>query len=107
MARPFKQSYPFEVKLEIVELFVSGQRSVNELASDYDLSSPQLVRNWVRLYRAQGQDGLRPKRTGRPPGSAQRPETTELERLREQNLRLQAEVAYLKKLRALRNRRTS
>lgn len=51
-----------------------------------------------------GEDGLRPKPKGRPrkPDSPPTGELPELERLRRENERLRAEVAYLGKLRALR-----
>ena len=96
------QAYPFEVKLAIVERVLAGETKL-ALAQEYGLSSPQLVAAWVRRYRAEGADGLRPKPTGRPkrdPDTPVGPES-ELERLRRENEHLRAEVAYLGKLRAL------
>ncbi|MBU9813292.1 helix-turn-helix domain-containing protein, partial [Rahnella sp. C60] len=63
-------------------------------------SSPKTVMRWVREYERQGEDGLRPKQRGRPPGI--RRDETDLERLQRENLYLRAEVDYLKKLKALR-----
>ncbi|WP_231949588.1 helix-turn-helix domain-containing protein [Alloactinosynnema sp. L-07] len=102
---PGKRSFTFEFKLDVVRRFVSGEATAIELAREHDLSSPKLVENWVRLYRREGAEALRPKPKGRPPAGDTRspaPAPSELERLRRENLRLSAEVAYLKKLRALR-----
>jgi transposase len=97
-----KRTIPFELKLELVQRFAAGEPKV-ALAQEHALSSPQLIEKWARTYRADGADGLRPKPKGRPkrdPAAPLRAET-ELERLRRENERLRAEVAYLGKLRAL------
>jgi transposase-like protein len=99
VAKPTKQLCSFERKHEIVQRFLAGETKI-ALAQEYALSSPDLIAKWVRRYRAEGADGLRPKPTGRPPRVADAP-ASELERLREENERLRAEVAYLGKLRAL------
>ncbi|MGW6935509.1 transposase [Lentzea sp. NPDC054927] len=95
--------YSFEVKLEVVRRFAAGEATAVELAGEYGLSSPKLVQSWAREVRRGGEDALRPKRKEpRPevgPGSGG---TGELERLRAENLRLAAKVAYLEKLRVLR-----
>lgn len=117
------KSYSFEVKLALVQRFLAGE-SGQELAVEAGLSSRQQLQRWVRIYRLEGEDGLRPKRTGRPgrdqavPGATpakpaaapprkrgakeQAGEVSELEQLRRENELLRAEVAYLGKLRALR-----
>jgi transposase len=98
-----RQSYSFEVKLEVVQRAVAGEAKTN-LARDYGLSSPKLIETWVRKYRTEGEDGLRPKRLGRPPKPVgiESGEPSELERLRRENEMLRAQVAYLGKVRALR-----
>jgi len=87
----------------LVERFLAGE-SGPELAVEAGLASRELLQKWVRAYRMDGQDGLRPKLKGRPrnPDSPPPAELPELERLRQENERLRAEVAYLGKLRALR-----
>jgi len=97
-----KRSFAFEFKLEVVRRFVAGEATAIELAREHGLSSPRLVRNWVRAYRHEGEDALRPKPKGRPPAAPDPSGPGELERLQAENLRLSAENAYLKKLRALR-----
>lgn len=97
-----QQAYPFEVKLEVVQRVLAGETK-SALAQAYGLSSPQLVAAWLRIYRAEGACGLRPKSKGRPKRDphAPVPPESELERLRRENEYLRAEVAYLGKLRAL------
>ena len=104
MPKPTKRSFSFEFKLEVVQRFLDGETKVS-LAREFDLSSSKLVETWARVYRREGEDGLRPKRRGRPPRPAgQDSGEGELEALRRENERLRAENAYLGKLRALRMR---
>jgi transposase len=103
MMKPGKRSFTFEFKLEVVRRFVDGEVSALELAREYDLSSPKLVEGWVRAYRREGEEALRPKPKGRPAVVPDPSGLSELDRLRAENLRLSAENAYLKKLRALRD----
>jgi transposase-like protein len=103
VGKPTKSSYSLEFKLEVVGRVVDDGATAEELAGEYGLSSGKLVRSWVRAYRRFGEDGLKPKPKGRPPkdGDAPPGEVTDLARLEQENLRLRAENAYLKKLRAL------
>lgn len=91
--------YDLATKLDVVQRFQAGETKT-ALAQEYGLSSPKTVMRWVREYERQGEDGLRPKQRGRPPGI--RRDETDLERLQRENLYLRAEVDYLKKLKALR-----
>jgi transposase len=97
-----KRVFPFAVKLEIVQRFLAGETKM-ELAQEFALSSPQLIEKWAQIYRAEGDDGLRPKPKGRPKRDPTLParEESEVEQLRRENLRLRAEIAYLGKLRTL------
>ncbi|GHD24943.1 hypothetical protein GCM10007147_21670 [Nocardiopsis kunsanensis] len=103
MAKPTKKPYSFEFKARAVRRCLAGE-SKTDLAQELGLSTPKLLESWVRTYRNEGEEGLRPKRRGRPPrraeGTADAP--SELEKLRRENEYLAAENAYLKKLRALR-----
>lgn len=103
MTKPTKRAYSFEFKLTLVERFAAGE-TAQDLASEAGLSSPKLLETWARAYRREGSDALRPKAKGRPskPDASPPVELSELERLRRENERLRAEVAYLGKLRALR-----
>ena len=100
--KPIKQQYSFEIKKEVVERFIAGETKMN-LAREFGLSSDQLVRGWVRAWRAGGDEALKPKPKGRPKGSSKPKALTEEEKLRRKVERLEAENAYLKKLRDLRS----
>src|SRR6185312_2840739 len=101
-----RQVYPFEFKMALVRQFLDGEGTAPDLARRHRINSPQQVRLWAQIYREQGEDGLRLKPKGRPKkisDNTTSPELSELEQLRRENLRLAAEVAYLKKARALKN----
>jgi transposase len=102
VGKPTKSRYPFEVKLEVVRKVLDDGATADQLAHEYKLSSGKLVQTWVRAYRRHGEEGLKPKPKGRPPDPSAPAEISDLERLQQENLRLRAENAYLKKLRALR-----
>lgn len=100
-----QSTYPFELKLDVVRRALDEGVTAEQLALEYELSSGKLVGSWVRIYRQHGEEGLRPKPKGpRPPndGGAPPGESNDLQRLEQENVRLRAENAYLKKLQALR-----
>lgn len=99
-----KSTFSFEIKKEVVERFLAGATKM-ELAAEFQLSSVQLVTAWTRQWRAGGDEALMPKPQGRPLGSSPGPAASEEDKLRQQVKRLEAENAYLKKLRDLRNQR--
>jgi transposase len=104
VAKPTKRVFSFEFKLDAVQRFLSGENKVG-LARELQLSSPKLIDKWAGKYRAEGEDGLRVKPKGRPMrnrDSERKPES-ELQRLRRENERLRAEVAFLGKVQALRD----
>jgi len=83
-----RKQYDFEIKREIVRRHVRGE-SGRTLAEEYGLPSPNTVATWTGIYRREGEDGLRPKRRGRPPtdpGNA--PPESENETLRRENERV-------------------
>ena len=100
--KPTKTEYSFEIKKEVVTRCLAGEPKI-VLAQEYRLSSPQLIAAWLRRYWEAGDEGLRPKPKGRPKGSPTPRSLTEEEKLRRQVARLEAENAYLKKLRDLRD----
>ena len=104
MAKPTRRVFWFEFKLHAVQRFRAGETKV-ALAKELGLSAPELIEKWARQYRNEGEEGLRPKPKGRPrtnPDATRKPES-ELERLRRENERLRAEVAFLGKVQALRD----
>lgn len=101
MAKPGKRSFTFEFKLEVVRRFVAGEATAIELAREHELASPKQVENWARLYRRDGENALRPKPKGRSAKPVDTSGLSEVDRLRQENLELSAKVAFLEKLRAL------
>lgn len=97
-----KKQYSFETKKEVVERFLAGATR-QQLAREYQLSADEVVTKWVGAWRKGGDEALRPKPKGRPKGSSKPQVLTEEEKLRREVERLQAENAYLKKLRDFRN----
>lgn len=103
VAKPTKTQYSFEFKLDVVRKVIDEGATAQQVAQQYRLSSATLVQTWVRTYRRLGEDGLKPKPKGRQPKDADSSsqQLTDLARLEQENERLRAENAYLKKLRAL------
>lgn len=101
MTKTTRRTYTFAQKHALVQRVLAGETKL-AVAQDMGLSSPNLLAKWVRAFVRQGEAGLRPTPLGRP-RAAQRPEAelSELDRLRRENERLRAEVAYLGKVRAL------
>ena len=100
--KPTKQQHSFDIKKEVVQRHLAGETAM-DLAREFGLSSEQLVSQWSWKWRKGGDDALKPKPKGRPKGSAAPKLLTEEDKLRRQIARLEAENAYLKKLRDLRN----
>ncbi len=81
-----RRSYTPEFKAEIVDRCRAGDRSIAEVARDFDLTE-SAVRRWVA--QAEIDAGERPGLTGK--------EREELSRLRRENKRLQSDVDLLKR----------
>lgn len=99
--KPTKQTYSFDIKKEVVDRFTAGESKM-ELATEFNLSSPDLVRSWVQTWRHGGDEALIPKPKGRPRKSVATAPESEEDKLRRELRLLRAENAYLKKLRDLR-----
>jgi transposase len=110
-------SYTFEYKLHVVELYISSEVSYQELALSEGINNNALIAKWVNDFRIAGPDALRPKKKGRKKSldssnkkkditlSEAAPVDTSAERvkqLEDELLKLRIENAYLKELRRLR-----
>ncbi len=97
--------FDFKIKRAAVDAVVKKSLSCVLTCAKYDISRSSL-KDWLNKFRQGGYENLRDKK---PQGSCPRmpkkknirAEAGELERLREENEYLKAEVAYLKKLKAL------
>lgn len=62
-----KQTYSFDFKVRVVELYLTTEVSYQELAMQVGINNPPLLTSWVNHYRITGPDALREKRKGRRP----------------------------------------
>ena len=94
--------YAYGRKVAAASAVVDGGASKQDAMREFGVMSLAPLDRWSRLYREGGAEALRPRPRGRPRGSGpkSRGRTREQE-LEERCRRLETEVAYLKKLRAL------
>jgi transposase len=83
-----RRSFTPEFKAEIVDLCERGDRSVGQVAKDFDLTETA-VREWVKQYERD--------RGTRRDGGLTTDERQELAQLRRENRRLRADVEVLKR----------
>lgn len=96
------RTYAQETKLAAVLDFLEGGLTRQEAMSRHAIASLTAFERWVKAYREGGPDALAPKPKGRPRKAGGPPKPAgRAQELEEENRRLRAEVAYLKKLRAL------
>jgi transposase len=110
-------SYTFEYKLHVIELYLSSEVSYQELALSEGISNNALIAKWVNDFRIAGPDALRPKKKGRKKSldsSNKKKDITlseaalvdtsaeRVKQLEDELLKLRIENAYLKELRRLR-----
>ena len=94
--------YTYEQKVAAARAVVEDGMTKPAAMAELGIMSMTPLDRWCRLYREGGAEALRPKPKGRPKGSKAEPrELTREQELEERCRRLEAEVAYLKKLRAL------
>lgn len=108
------ETYTFEFKFHVVELYLSTEVSYQELALSVGINNPPLINKWVNDFKIAGPDALRPKRKGRRSKVSKPKESKStnietvsnnseyLKQLEDENLKLRIENAYLKELRRLR-----
>lgn len=110
-------TYSFQFKVHVVELYLSSKVSYQELALSQGINNYALIARWVNDFKIAGPDGLRPKKKSRKkildiresekPSETieERPMDTSAEhvkKLEDELLKLRIENAYLKELRRLR-----
>ena len=103
--------YPLEFKLNVVNLYLTGEMSYQSLANELKINNPSMIARWVKEFREEGIEGLKAKKRGRPSNmpntdknkdlknksNKTKKELSELEKLREDNYYLKMEVEILKK----------
>ena len=110
-------TYSFQFKVHMVELYLSSKVSYQELALSQGINNYALIARWVNDFKIAGPDGLRPKKKGRKKildirESEKSSKTIEersidtsaehVKKLEDELLKLRIENAYLKELRRLR-----
>lgn len=110
------ESYSFEYKLHVVELYLLSEVSYQELALQKSINNPSMLVKWVNDFRIAGPDALRSKKRGRkktldlenikkdaPTETVPTDTSAEhVKQLEGELLKLRIENAYLKELRRLR-----
>lgn len=107
--RPKRSAYSAQFKLQVLSHQDRAQLSSRQVAAFYDIRNPNQVVVWRRNLDQGGVEALENKKQGRPdmkperrcPAPSKMAATDSTQALREENERLRAEVAYLKKLQAL------
>ena len=109
-------TYSFEKKLSVVELYLSSEISYQDLALQEGITNPGMIVDWVNRFRVAGPDALRPHKKGRRK-TLEKPEkksstlpiespvdtsAEHVKELEDELLKLRIENAFLKELRRLR-----
>ena len=109
--------YSFEMKLSIVELYLTSEITYQELAIQNGIKNPAMIGKWVNRFRIAGPDALKSRRKGRRKAMDKTDRKTQnklveeasvntsvehIKELEEELLRLRIENAFLKELRRLR-----
>lgn len=102
-----RKTYDVDLKIAVAKSVVEGSLSLLQAAAQYNISNESVVRCWVLLYEKEGAEGLRAIKKGRPEAVKFSHRKTKIrERLTPDEMQdeidyLRAELAYLKKLKAL------
>lgn len=107
MAHTSRKTYPYEIKLAAVKAHLEDQMPIRVVQARYGIVSFKALQSWCKIYREQGEAGLRPKRKGRPTSAKNKPkkELTYVEEMELRIRRLEAELAIAKKLAALKGQK--
>lgn len=105
------QHYSVEFRLQVLQHMEREGLSLGQATVLYGIGGNSTVSRWVRLYHANGIEALSLRPRGRPPAMTTKPlpppsppeteSTATHKELLKENEHLRAEVAYLKKVRAL------
>ena len=58
--------YTLEFKLNVVNLYLTGEMSYQSLANELKINNPSMIAKWVIDFRQKGIEGLKSKKRGRP-----------------------------------------
>ena len=57
--------YTLEFKLNVVNLYLTGEMSYQSLANELKINNPSMITRWVNNFRDKGIEGLKSKKRGR------------------------------------------
>lgn len=103
-----RKFYPVRFKLNTIQFVLKTGATFLETAVQFKLNNPSLIRRWMKEFKEQGVEGLKPKgesSMSKKPNKRKKKEEKKLTReeiLERENELLRLENAYLKKLRAFR-----
>jgi len=60
------KDYPLELKIEAIRLWEEEGLPQKEITDILGIRDPKRVKNWLRIYRKEGNAGLKKQRRGRP-----------------------------------------
>ena len=66
-------AYPFETKVAAVSAVVDGDMTKPEAMAKFGIASPSSFKRWLKAYREEGPEALRPKPKGGRRAPAPRP----------------------------------
>lgn len=89
--------YSLEIKLEAVKMYLDSGVGSHTVAKMVGISCNKRVLDWAKKYQQYGIDGLLERRGCKRKDEYNEVKSTQLN-IEEENLKLKAEVAYLKKL---------
>ncbi|WP_094777022.1 helix-turn-helix domain-containing protein [Anaerococcus rubeinfantis] len=59
-------SYSLDLKLNVVDLYLTGEMSYQSLANEFKINNPSMIARWVKEFREEGIEGLKAKKKGIP-----------------------------------------
>ena len=103
-----KKIYSMNFKLAVLNYYYQSGLGMLDVAIKFNLPSDGIISRWKKEFDTFGSDGLKPKQKGRPSMSKKKPSKkkqarplTREKQLEHENELLRAELAFIKKLRAL------
>ncbi|MBC6307702.1 helix-turn-helix domain-containing protein [Listeria booriae] len=105
--RRTKQHYTSQFKQNVIHYYLNSGDSYLDVALQYGLPSGDLLQSWHQKFLREGIEGLSPKQKGPPSMSKKKKQIqpkkpmTREQALERENELLRAELAFIKKLRAL------
>ncbi len=75
-------NYSLDFKLNVVDLYLTGEMSYQSLANELKINNPSIIARWVIDFREKGIEGLKSKKRGRPskmPKSQNKSKATKIE----------------------------